>query len=87
MSVVTLPRESEHWPSPGTWTLVRSKERGQVTARVACVDCGQSAPIWFHEITADGTVTPSLVCPMEGCSWHVHIKLDGWAEAVMENQK
>ena len=79
---VTLPRDSGHWPAPGTWVLVRSKERKQPTARVACVDCGQSAPIWFHEIDADGNVTPSLVCPMRGCSWHVTVTLEGWAGVI-----
>lgn len=55
-----------------------------MTARVACPDCGQSAPIWYHDIAADGTVTPSLICPMDGCSWHVFVTLLGWAAAVVE---
>lgn len=88
---VVLPRESKHWPSPGTWTFVRSRERvsgtnpgkrGTPTARVACAKCGQSAPIWFHEIDAEGNVTPSLVCPMDGCDWHVTVMLQGWKEAI-----
>lgn len=33
-----------------------------------------------HDIAADGTVTPSIVCPghRQGCTWHVWGRLDGW---------
>lgn len=31
-----------------------------------------------HEVAADGTVRPSLVCPREGCDWHVFGRLEGW---------
>lgn len=32
-----------------------------------------------HEIASDGTVTPSVGCPIDGCGWHVFVKLEGWA--------
>lgn len=31
-----------------------------------------------HEVKKDGTVNPSIVCPHEGCTWHVWGKLLGW---------
>lgn len=31
-----------------------------------------------HQIADDGSVTPSLGCPEEGCDWHVFGKLVGW---------
>lgn len=31
-----------------------------------------------HEIAADGKVTPSVICPHEGCGWHVSVRLMGW---------
>lgn len=31
-----------------------------------------------HTIAADGTVTPSTVCPEEGCTFHEWVILDGW---------
>ena len=31
-----------------------------------------------HTIAADGTVSPSYVCPVKGCTFHVHVRLDGW---------
>lgn len=49
---------------------------GKITAEVACGDCGESAYL-DHEISIDGIVTPSLVCPKE-CGWHVMGKLENW---------
>ena len=31
-----------------------------------------------HNISADGTVNPSVVCQHEGCSFHEFIKLEGF---------
>ena len=31
-----------------------------------------------HEIAADGTVAPSVVCPAEGCGFHDTVRLLGW---------
>lgn len=34
-----------------------------------------------HDITTEGVVSPSVVCPHAPCSWHVYVKLEGWATA------
>ncbi len=37
-----------------------------------------------HDIHADGTVMPSIVCPNKGaCSWHVYGRLKDWDAARM----
>lgn len=33
-----------------------------------------------HDIAKDGVVSPSVVCPHNGCTWHVMAKLDGWSD-------
>jgi hypothetical protein len=40
-----------------------------------------------HEIKADGTVHPSIVCPHKGCSYHVMGKLMGWQWGHRPDQK
>jgi len=75
---VILPRDSGHWPARGKWVLVRTP----LTARVGCADCGQTAPISFHDIDADGNVTPSLDCGIDECGWHANVTLQGWKEAI-----
>jgi len=32
----------------------------------------------LHRIDLDGVISPSVVCPHEGCSWHVLARLIGW---------
>jgi hypothetical protein len=44
---------------------------------VRCPGCGQIATL-DHDVADDGTVTPSLVCPVEGCNFHEFVRLDGW---------
>ena len=62
--------------TPGQWRpAIRD---GQRTATVSCPRCGRSASLSDHTIAADGTVTPSLVCPYEGCDFHDWIALFGW---------
>jgi hypothetical protein len=60
---------------PGTWWPWLAGESQRVT--VWCGACGRSATI-DHDIAADGTVTPSLMCPYDGCGWHVFARLEGW---------
>lgn len=31
-----------------------------------------------HVIHDDGRVTASILCPVEGCGWHVFARLVGW---------
>lgn len=32
----------------------------------------------LHAVASDGTVSPSCVCPREGCDWHEAVRLVGW---------
>lgn len=32
-----------------------------------------------HDIAPDGRVSPSVVCPFEGCDFHDHVVLEGWS--------
>ena len=66
-----LARKRPSWRGTRTAAGVRG-------ANVACGNghvCGLSA----HTIAADGTVSPSLVCPVDGCGWHEVVRLEGWA--------
>lgn len=65
----------------GTWTrvLVNATD-GNYSAIICCPVCGGTAYL-PHNVSADGVVTPSAVCPkvLAGrCTWHEFIVLDGW---------
>lgn len=50
---------------------------GKRSASIICPLCTQRSYL-DHDIAADGTVTPSIVCPAEGCTFHVMGKLLDW---------
>lgn len=31
-----------------------------------------------HAIAADGSISPSYVCSVTGCTFHEHVRLEGW---------
>jgi hypothetical protein len=47
-------------------------------AVLACAN-GHLSTIRNHTIAADGTVSPSLLCYVKDCGWHVFGRLEGWA--------
>ncbi len=50
---------------------------GAPVVRVTCPGCAQEYAL-DHEIAEDGTVSPSLDCPTEGCSFHDYAQLVDW---------
>ncbi len=61
----------------GTWRPWDFGPQGK-TAAFICPKCGNLAMLIDHKIAPDGTVTPSVVCPHEGCTFHEFIRLEGW---------
>lgn len=75
--LIARAREDDLWlTDPGPrWRLGLCDGAAQVW--VACTQ-GHRANLAAHTIDADGTVHPSLVCPVEGCGWHVWGQLQDW---------
>jgi len=63
----------EHGAEPGDYTI----DGRPVCAVVVCPNGHQAA--LRHRVGEDGVVTPSVVCPISGCDWHVWARLEGWA--------
>lgn len=63
---------------PGVW---RGATRdGERTATMSCPECGEVASLSNHEIAPNGDVSPSVVCPHEGCGFHRYVTLEGWGD-------
>jgi hypothetical protein len=63
----------------GTWAPVKEEMRKMWKAILRCPNCGFRASLRnTHSIASDGTVTPSVVCPHEGCTFHEMVKLEGY---------
>jgi len=73
--VIAIPRGDENGAG-ARWKLVYELG-GRRNAKVWCPR-GHYGYLDDHEIAADGTVTPSLVCPDDHCDWHVNGRLVGW---------
>lgn len=56
----------------GTW----SQHEGHVL--MSCPMCGKLGRLDDHKIAENGLVSPSVVCPVESCSFHDTVKLLGW---------
>lgn len=71
MRVIDLwkPRHNSLAPSPSWW-----RSNDQVWMVCPNGHAGQLD----HEIAPDGTVTPSVQCPEDGCSFHDMVKLANW---------
>lgn len=59
----------------GTW---RSVPGG---VEISCPDCGKVAEL-DHDVDEFGVVTPSVVCPVENCSFHRWVRLGQWKGGV-----
>ena len=69
------------WANPPlTWRPMRMKEGGPLVTATAVCSNEHSGSLESHEISEDGTVTPSVDCSIEGCDFHDHIRLVGWEE-------
>ena len=68
-----IPYDSEY--KPGTWK--GGFAWNGKTALVTCIN-GHTCTLSEHKIADDGTVSPSLVCPYDGCNFHEFVKLEGW---------
>jgi hypothetical protein len=71
----------------GTWWVNRDRTGAYPCVSIKCPSCECACSIQVdehgHTIHADGTVTPSVVCPRKRadgtpCGWHEHIRLDDW---------
>lgn len=63
-------------PRAGEWCFVISYSKKREPA-IGCPNCGCHARL-DHEIAADGTITPSIVCPFKDCDFHNWGVLEGW---------
>lgn len=63
---------------PLTWRGVKLSD-GRRTAYFFDAK-GHGLALEKHAIAEDGTVTPSVVCPIEGCGFHEWVKLEGWSK-------
>lgn len=60
---------------PGSW---KADEYGGLWTIFFKCSNGHIGTLGDHHIYADGKVSPSVVCPHDGCDFHEHIILEEW---------
>ncbi len=64
-------------PPPLCWTSCHPKTMSRYKATMACSD-GHVFTLDGHSVSEDGTLSPSVVCPIAACKFHAYVRLDGW---------
>ncbi len=64
---------------PLTWKPAKFYMAAGMTATLVCSN-GHAGLIDEHTIADDGTVSPSVVCTQDNCTFHEFVKLIGWNE-------
>lgn len=72
----TDPCKDRNAPAPSWWPLDPERCGGDA-ALVKCVN-GHVTSLNqdIHRVAEDGTVSPSYVCTIGDCNWHVFIRLE-----------
>lgn len=66
---------------PHTWRPLLNMEGKRISASIVCAR-GHHGVLTDHIIDKDGIVSPSVVCPEEGCDFHEFIRLIGWSDQI-----
>ena len=82
--MIEVPRSRESFRK-GTYRIVTT-EAGNRHVLLCCPGCGAGGFL-DHEIAADGTVTPSVVCPSGACDWHQMVRLKEWEPPIPQEMK
>ena len=74
----------DHAPPPRTWDYLDPGPKAWLN-NLALATCANGHVCRIvsnvHTIAADGTLSPSYVCPGTGCSYHTMVRFVGWAPA------
>lgn len=74
--MVALPLSPEPLEG-GSWRRWAGS-RGAFGVLLTCPGCGYEAFL-DHDVAPDGSVSPSVVCPMD-CGFHDFVRLEDWDE-------
>lgn len=73
---------SDGAPPPMTWKACHPRTRATFKAEMTCAS-GHAVSLRGHSISADGVVSPSVVCLVDGCDFHDFVRLEGWTSGAI----
>jgi len=78
VKLVPVPLSVQSGKGLGWWPV---HSDNTYRANIRCPN-GHVGAIVDHEISPNGSVEPSVVCPAKGCGFHEFVQLTGWAKAI-----
>ena len=80
---MNIPKRLRADARPSWFPVLAVTQPGEIlnpegTKAILVCPRGHTAALVTHSIAADGTVSPSAVCPVEGCGFHESIRLLDW---------
>ena len=63
---------------PLHWSACHPSTMSRFKAELTCSN-GHGLTLRSHRVDATGAVFPSVVCPVQGCSFHEFVVLDQWS--------
>lgn len=64
-------------PPPMQWTACHPSTIERYKATMTCPN-GHLLTLRRHAIDWDGAVSPSVICPEKGCTFHAYVRLANW---------
>jgi len=75
--MIEISRATNRWNGgAATWFPVVRTD-GRWSAMLNCPKCGRTTSLNNHDVE-NGAVSPSVVCPYDGCDFHDYVSLIGW---------
>lgn len=69
-------------PPPLYWTPCHPSTMRRYKATMACPE-GHTFTLNGHSVSEDGTLEPSVVCPVVACKFHAYVRLENWGFGSM----
>lgn len=69
-------------PPPLNWTPCHPSTIQRYKATMAC-PAGHTFTLNGHSVSEDGTLAPSVVCPVATCKFHAYVRLENWSFGSM----
>lgn len=71
--------------TPGSWAFMKRYNLPPMVV-VNCPQCQELGLLSDHKVVADGSVSPSMDCQNDDCTYHTFIRLYGWDYGVLDNR-
>lgn len=71
---------------PRTWRKLPIFDGPRWILVITCPK-GHDGSVMTHTVDASGVISPSVVCPIDGCSFHATVALNAWEDDIHRRRR